>query len=80
MQKKSEMEFDIGIKCISILRYLAEFSENLPLCVLSRMLSTHDVPYLLAQLIEKQPWKKTDVDGNKKLILYTTRINFENFV
>lgn len=57
------MDFEIGIRCVSILRYLAEFSEKLPLCVLSRMLSTHDVPYLLAQLIEKHPWKKLNEKG-----------------
>ncbi|XP_033223703.1 zinc finger MYND domain-containing protein 10 [Belonocnema kinseyi] len=63
-QKKEELEFDIGIKCISILRYLAEFADNLPLCALSRLLCTHDVPYLLCQLLELKPWYK-DIDGQK---------------
>lgn len=63
LEKKKEFEFDIGIRCISILRYLAEYADNLPLYVLSRLLATHDVPYLLAELIERHPWKKENAKG-----------------
>ncbi|KOC69534.1 Zinc finger MYND domain-containing protein 10, partial [Habropoda laboriosa] len=66
-EKKKEIEFDISMRCISILRYLAEFADNLPLSVLSRLLSTHDVPYLLVQLIEKQPWKKENTEGENMI-------------
>lgn len=64
MEKQKAFEFDIGMRCISILHYLIEILDNLPLCAISRLLATHDVPYLLAQLIENQPWKKQDEDGN----------------
>ncbi|XP_076295618.1 zinc finger MYND domain-containing protein 10-like [Lasioglossum baleicum] len=67
LERKKELEFDIGIRCISILRYLAEFVDNLPLSVLSRLLSTHDVPYLLVQLIENRPWTKDNADGEKMI-------------
>lgn len=59
------------MRCISILRYLAEFSDNLPLSVLSRMLATHDVPYLLVQLIESHPWKKENAEGDSTRISCT---------
>lgn len=62
-EKKRQIEFDIGMRCISILRYLAEFADNLPLCALSRMLTTNDVPYLLAQLIEMKPWRRRNEEG-----------------
>lgn len=52
------------MRCISILYYLIEFLDGLPLCAVSRMLATHDIPYLFVQLIETQPWKKQDEDGN----------------
>lgn len=52
------------MRCISILRYLAEFLDSLPLCAISRMLSVHDIPYLLVQLIENRPWSKNDSEGN----------------
>ena len=60
MRKKAEFEVDIRFKCISILRYLAEFIDELPLSAVSRMLCTHDVPYFLAQLIETKPWIKNE--------------------
>lgn len=68
--KKEEIEFDIGIKCISILGYFATSADSLPLAVLKRLLTTHDVPYLFSQLIEKQPWKK-NVDGDTFIYLST---------
>jgi hypothetical protein len=64
LEKQKAFEFDIGMRCISILHYLIEFSDNIPLCAISRMLTIHDVPYLFVQLIEKQPWKKHDEEGN----------------
>ncbi|CAK9810143.1 Zinc finger MYND domain-containing protein 10 [Anthophora quadrimaculata] len=67
LDRKKEVEFDIGMRCISILRYLAEFADNLPLSVLSRLLSTHDVPYLLVQLIEREPWKKENTEGESMI-------------
>ncbi|KAM0737414.1 Zinc finger MYND domain-containing protein 10 [Formica fusca] len=63
LEKLKVFEFDIGMRCISILHYLIEFLDSLPLCAVSRMLATHDIPYLFAQLIETQPWKKQDEDG-----------------
>nr|KAF7392133.1 hypothetical protein H0235_017132 [Vespula pensylvanica] len=73
LEKKKELEFDIGMRCISILRYLAEFLDSLPLCALSRMLSVHDIPYLLVQLIENHPWSKNDSEGN--VMLYDGKWN-----
>jgi len=64
LEKQKAFEFDIGMRCISILHYLIEFSDNIPLSAISRMLSIHDIPYLFVQLIEKQPWRKHDEEGN----------------
>ncbi|KAG5347741.1 ZMY10 protein, partial [Acromyrmex charruanus] len=63
IEKQKAFEFDIGMRCISILHYLIEILDNLPLCAISRMLAIHDVPYLFVQLIENQPWKKQNEDG-----------------
>ncbi|CAD6225380.1 GSCOCG00005649001-RA-CDS [Cotesia congregata] len=67
--KKKEIEFDVSIKCISIIGYLGSFADSLPLTTLKRLLSTHDVPYLFAQLIELRPWIKI-VDGTR--MIYST--------
>ncbi|XP_034943955.1 zinc finger MYND domain-containing protein 10 [Chelonus insularis] len=68
--KKDEIEFDISIKCIAIIGYLATRSDNLPLAFLKRLLSTHDVPYLFTQLIEKKPWIKV-INGER--MIYTSK-------
>lgn len=67
MEKKRELEFDIGIRSISILRYLAEYLDRLPISVLSRMFTTHDIPYLLIELLELRPWIKQNDDGKKMI-------------
>ncbi|KAF7998212.1 hypothetical protein HCN44_009610 [Aphidius gifuensis] len=69
-QKKMEIEFDIGIKCISIIGYFARFLDNLPLSILKRILKTHDVPYLFCQLIENKPWKK--INENNEIMIYNS--------
>lgn len=67
LEKRKMFDFDIGMRCISILHYLIEFLDSLPLCAISRMLTVHDVPYLFTQLIEYEPWKKQNKDGNISL-------------
>ncbi|EFN80765.1 Zinc finger MYND domain-containing protein 10, partial [Harpegnathos saltator] len=68
LEKLKTFEFDIGMRCISILHYLIEFLDNLPLYVVSRMLVIHDIPYLFTQLIENQPWKKQNENG--EMLIY----------
>lgn len=52
------ISFNIGISCISILQYLIESMESLPLAVTSRMYTHHDVPLLLVHLLENRPWER----------------------
>ncbi|KAL0123225.1 hypothetical protein PUN28_007675 [Cardiocondyla obscurior] len=63
-EKRKTLEFDIGMRCISILHYLIEILDTLPLCAISHMLAVHDIPYLFAHLIETQPWKKQNENGD----------------
>ncbi|XP_076363569.1 zinc finger MYND domain-containing protein 10-like isoform X2 [Tachypleus tridentatus] len=53
---KTSMGFDIVMKTISILRYIAENLSNLPLSVTHHILSVHDFPLLLSFLLEEPPW------------------------
>ena len=46
------------MKCITILRYLCDHIDELPLGVSTRLTITHDVPVLLVQLMESRPWIK----------------------
>ncbi|WAR26284.1 ZMY10-like protein [Mya arenaria] len=41
---------------VSLLRYIVDHLEGLPLSVMTRLLNTHDIPQLLVQLIGTPPW------------------------
>ncbi|KAM6413697.1 zinc finger MYND domain-containing protein 10 [Rhynochetos jubatus] len=57
LQKQAEtMEFEISLKALSVLRFITDQLESLPLSALTRMLNTHNVPCLLVQLVEHCPW------------------------
>lgn len=49
------------MKCLSILRYLTDHVDSSVLGVSTRMVITHDVPVMLAQILQQRPWES----GNK---------------
>ena len=55
--------FQLGIKCISVLRYLTDNLEDLPLSVTTRLVRTHDLPVALATLLERRPWVRKRGSG-----------------
>ncbi|XP_068084363.1 zinc finger MYND domain-containing protein 10 [Anabrus simplex] len=62
-RQQLEIAFDIGIRSISILNYLADKLESLPLSATSRMYATHDVPMLFQHLIITSPWTRKTAKG-----------------
>ncbi|XP_023561954.1 zinc finger MYND domain-containing protein 10 isoform X3 [Octodon degus] len=63
LQNQAElMEFDISLKALSVLRYITDCVDSLSLSTLSRMLSTHNLPCLLVELLEHSPWKRQEGD------------------
>ena len=53
------------MKAITILRYLTDHVEDLPLGVTTRMVITHDVPVLLIRLVEEKPWIRRSGDTSR---------------
>ncbi|KAM5292803.1 zinc finger MYND domain-containing protein 10 [Ctenodactylus gundi] len=61
LQKQAElMEFEISLKALSVLRYITDCVDSHSLSTLSRMLSTHNIPCLLVELLEHSPWKRQE--------------------
>ncbi|XP_023415840.1 zinc finger MYND domain-containing protein 10 isoform X2 [Cavia porcellus] len=54
------MEFEISLKALSVLRYITDCVDSLSLSTLSRMLSTHNLPCLLVELLEHSPWRRQE--------------------
>ncbi|XP_078399918.1 zinc finger MYND domain-containing protein 10 isoform X2 [Cetorhinus maximus] len=64
LQKQSqELEFDISLKALSILRYITDHIDSLPLSVQTRLLNTHNIPCLLVHLVEYSPWRRYSSKG-----------------
>ncbi|XP_052575937.1 zinc finger MYND domain-containing protein 10 isoform X2 [Peromyscus californicus insignis] len=61
LQKQAEMmEFEISLKALSVLRYITDCVDSLSLSTLNRMLSTHNLPCLLVELLEHSPWRRRE--------------------
>ncbi|XP_050413386.1 zinc finger MYND domain-containing protein 10 [Patella vulgata] len=67
VKQKKTMEFEICVKAISLLRYITDHMEGLPLSITTRLLNTLDIPVLLVELIENPPWSKRQ---NGKIFKY----------
>ncbi|NXE30051.1 ZMY10 protein, partial [Ardeotis kori] len=67
LQKQAEtMEFEISLKALSVLRFITDQMESLPLSALTRMLNTHNLPCLLVELVEHCPWSCWEAGKLKK--------------
>ncbi|KAB0378698.1 zinc finger MYND domain-containing protein 10 [Muntiacus reevesi] len=61
LQKQAKlMEFEIALKGLSVLRYITDCVDSLSLSTLNRMLSTHNLPCLLVELLEHSPWSRRE--------------------
>ncbi|KAK3101721.1 hypothetical protein FSP39_005822 [Pinctada imbricata] len=57
-KQEKKLNFEICIKAVSLLRYITDHLESLPLSVMTRILNTLDIPILLVQLVETPPWSR----------------------
>ncbi|XP_020854950.1 zinc finger MYND domain-containing protein 10 isoform X1 [Phascolarctos cinereus] len=61
LQKQAQtMELEISLKALSVLRYITDSVDSLSLSTLTRMLSTHNLPCLLVELLENSPWYRQE--------------------
>ncbi|KAB0803780.1 hypothetical protein PPYR_00750 [Photinus pyralis] len=56
IRQRDDLAFDIGIRSLTILRYLGDCLDRLPLAVTARMFGIDDVPVLLTQMLVERPW------------------------
>nr|XP_041574717.1 zinc finger MYND domain-containing protein 10 isoform X3 [Taeniopygia guttata] len=67
LQKQAEvMEFEISLKALSVLRFITDQVDSLPLSALTRMLNTHNLPCLFVELVEQCPWSCWEAGKLKK--------------
>ncbi|XP_053544976.1 zinc finger MYND domain-containing protein 10 [Bombina bombina] len=56
--QSESLEFDIALKCLSVLRYITDHTDCFPISVTNRLLNTHNLPCLLVELLEHCPWSR----------------------
>ncbi|KAK5648659.1 hypothetical protein RI129_003551 [Pyrocoelia pectoralis] len=56
IRQRDDLAFDIGVRSLTILRYLGDNLDRLPLAVTARMFGINDVPILLTQMLIEKPW------------------------
>ena len=64
--KYKEIEFQIAMSCINILRYISDHLEQLPFPVRHHMMNVKDVPVLFVTLMELRPWRRKVKKYNEK--------------
>lgn len=67
-RQKRDLIYKIGLRCISILYYLADNIKSLPLSASRRMVITHDIIWLMVDLLEFRPWQRKSKKGLEKYI------------
>ncbi|XP_026332713.1 zinc finger MYND domain-containing protein 10 [Hyposmocoma kahamanoa] len=68
-RQKSDLQFDISMRSISIVRYLTEHMEaaGTGASVATNLYKTNDVPSLLSHLLQLEPWRRTDEKGHLQM-------------
>lgn len=67
-RQKRDLIYKIGMRCISILNYLADNMNALPLSAARRMVDTNDIPWLMVDILNLRPWQRHVKQGSQKYI------------
>lgn len=55
-ERHAEVRLSVSLCSLSVLRYFTEYTNEMDLCVLARLLDTHDAIVQLVPLLEDKPW------------------------
>jgi zinc finger MYND domain-containing protein 10 len=61
--QQSTITYGVAMSCLTIIRFLLEAQDELPLGVLSRFVEENDVLHALVPLLESQPWLRKNKKG-----------------
>jgi hypothetical protein len=61
-----EIEFHCTMTCFSIIRFISDHCETLPLPIIHQMMENNDIPCVLVPLMELKPWLRTNAKGEQE--------------
>ncbi|EPR62334.1 MYND finger domain-containing protein [Toxoplasma gondii ME49] len=65
-RQAKDHQFKICMTCLSILRFLTDHRDGLPVTVTTRLLDQHDILLSLVSLMERKPWYRTRPNGERE--------------
>lgn len=66
-RQKKDLLYKIGMRCLTIVSFIADKIDSMPISVVRRMVVTHDIPCLLSEILHCQPWIR-NINGVEKYI------------
>lgn len=66
-RQKRDLLYKIGLRCLTILSFIADKIDTMPISIVRRMVVTHDVPCLISEVLNAKPWIR-NVNGVEKYI------------
>lgn len=67
-RQQRDLFFKIGLRCLSILGYIVDKLDVLPLSAASRLVQVHDIPCVLSQVLHSAPWRRRSERGVENFI------------
>ncbi|KAL7731381.1 hypothetical protein ACLKA6_001408 [Drosophila palustris] len=67
-RQKRDLIYKIGLRCVSLLNYLADNVSLFHLGAARRLLVTHDIPWLMVDVLCFRPWQRNTNKGMEKFI------------
>lgn len=67
-RQKRDLTYKIGLRCVSLLSYLADNVSLFHLGAARRLLVTHDIPWLMVDVLCFRPWQRKTSKGLQKFI------------
>ena len=61
-----EIEFKCTMSCFSMIRFISDQMENLPVPIIHQMMENNDIPCVLVPLLEAKPWIRVNNKGEEE--------------
>ena len=61
-----EIDFKSTMTCFSLIRFISDHLETLPVPIIHQMMENNDIPCVLVPLLEAKPWIRTNARGEEE--------------
>ena len=62
----ADIEFKTTMTCFSLIRFISDHFETLPVPIIHQMMENNDIPCVLIPLLEAKPWIRTNRNGEEE--------------